>query len=87
METGIQDTNSRVTRNGRRVENLEVSSRKYNLIITGLGSERRLERHAHLEKVVADFFQNILNLTEIPFDEAERIAEPPGPGKEGFTQT
>ncbi len=49
-----------------------------------LTTERRLERHAHLEKVVTDFFKNILNLEEVPFDEAERIAEPVGPGEGKF---
>ncbi len=47
-------------------------------------SERRLERHAHLEKVVTDFFKNILNLEEVPFDEAERIAEPVGSGEGNY---
>jgi hypothetical protein len=43
VETGIQDTNSRVTRNGRRIENLEVASRKYNLVITGLPAGNKLD--------------------------------------------
>ncbi len=53
----------------------------FSLTIIAMISERRLERHAHLEKVVTDFFKNILNLEEVPFDEAERIAEPVGPGE------
>jgi hypothetical protein len=80
VETGIQDTNSRLTRNSRRIENLEVSSRKYNVLIGGLASDRRLERHAHLEKGVADFFKNVLKLDDVPFDEAERVNEPPAAG-------
>jgi hypothetical protein len=36
VETGIQDTNTRINRNSRRIENLEVGSRKYNLIVGGL---------------------------------------------------
>ncbi len=43
VETGIQDTNSRVTRNGRRIENLEVASRKYNLVINGLPAGNKLD--------------------------------------------
>ncbi len=33
---------------------------------------------------MTDFFKNILNLEEVPFDEAERIAEPVGPGEGKF---
>ena len=49
-------------------------------MIGGLASDRKLERHVHLEKVVNDFFKNILGLEVVPFDEAERISEPQGPG-------
>lgn len=78
VEVGIQDTNSRVNRNVKRVEMLEVHSKKYNLILSGLPVERKLERHQHLEKIVSDFFTDTLAIDNISFDEAERFIDPSG---------
>ena len=52
VETGIQDTNSRVTRNGRRIENLEVASRKYNLVINGLPAGNKQDRFPMKQKSI-----------------------------------
>jgi len=76
VEVGIQDTNSRVNRNVKRIEMLEIQSKKYNLILSGLPSERKLERPQHLEKLVSDFFTDVLAVDNVSFDEAERFVDP-----------
>ncbi len=78
VEVGIQDTNSRVNRNVKRIELLEVHSKKYNLILSGLPLERKLERPQHLEKIVTDFLSDVLAIDNISFDEAERFVDPSG---------
>ena len=42
-------------------------------MFTADSKNRKLERTVHLENSVKDFFQNVLGLSEVQFDEAKRI--------------
>ena len=56
-----------------RLEATENNAKKYNLIINGIPKTRKLERTTHLERMVKDFFQTVLRLPRIQFDEVQRI--------------
>ena len=67
-----------------RLEATENDAKKYNLIINGIPKRRKLERTTHLERLVKDFFQTVLGLPRIQFDEVQRIKPE---GKNGFNET
>ena len=56
-----------------RLEATENDAKKYNLIINGIPKTRKLERASHLERVVKDFFQTVLKMPRIQFDEVQRL--------------
>ena len=61
--------------NEQRINDIEASARKYNLLVKGLPAEERLERPYHLEALLTRFFHEVLGLDNTEFDEAERINE------------
>ena len=57
----------------KRLEVAENNAKKYNLIISGIPQTRKLERTSHLERLIKDFFQDVLSLPKVQFDEVQRI--------------
>ena len=56
-----------------RLEAVENDAKKYNLIINGIPKTRKLERTTHLERLVKEFFQKVLKMPRLQFDEVERL--------------
>ena len=55
--------------NAQRIEEIESSERKNNLIIKGIKQERRLERPSHLQGMIKKFFKQTLKLSGVQLEE------------------
>lgn len=73
LTSRLEDSNVKLFELSNRLDDLEAESKKYNLIIYDLPPTKRLERPYHLESLVNTFFNTRLTLTEINFNEVERI--------------
>ena len=73
IKRNVTKLNKRLVGVSKRLEAAENEAKKYNLIISGIPKTRKLERTIHLERVMKDFFQNELGLSNVEFDEVQRI--------------
>ena len=73
-EMDPDDFTKSVQKNTIRIDKMETAERKNNLIIRGLKQDKRLERTHHLEAVLKSFFNDILNLEDIHFEEVSNRA-------------
>ena len=55
--------------NAQRIEEIESSERKNNLIIKGIKQDRRLERPSHLQGMIKKFFKQTLKLSGVQLEE------------------
>jgi len=75
IKRNVTKLNKRLNGVSRRLEIAENDAKRYNLIINGIPKTRKLERTIHLERLVKDFFQTVLNLPKVQFDEVQRIQQ------------
>ena len=73
IKRNITRLNRRLNGVSARLDAAENDAKKYNLIINGIPKTRKLERTTHLERLVKDFFQTVLKMPRLQFDEVERL--------------
>lgn len=64
-----------VKKNTQRIDLMEITERKNNLIIKGIKQERRLERPHHLDVILRKFFKEILSLPGLKFEEVSHYKD------------
>ena len=75
LKRNVTKLNKRLVGVSKRLEAAETNAKKYNIIVSGLTKTRKLERTTHLERLIKDFFKNVLGLPNVQFDEVRRLKD------------
>ena len=75
LKRNVTKLNKKLVGVSKRLEAAETNAKKYNIIVSGLTKTRKLERTTHLERLIKDFFRNVLGLPNVQFDEVRRLKD------------